>query len=91
MSDKDADGVIRQVGGQIGLAFAWGKRLLRQFGSSAGLDDRERAVLEAGKNLKVEAVKKSNVIQIAYQGPTPSSVKRWWPSSSIPTSMNTSG
>ena len=51
--------------------FTEGKRLLGQLSSTAGLDDRERAVLELGKHVKIEAAKRSNVIEIVYQGPTP--------------------
>ncbi len=50
------------LAGAIGLVW--------QLSSSAGLDDRERAVLLALKKLSVSAAKKSNVIEIAYRGPS---------------------
>ena len=71
VAEKNAGGMMQRAGVQVGQVFAVGKRLLGQLSSTAGLDDRERAVLELGKRVKVEAAKRSNVIQIAYQGPTP--------------------
>ncbi len=69
--NASAGGTVERAGVQLAMVLTEGKSLLGQLGSSAGLDDRERAVLEASKNLKVEAAKKSSVIQITYQGPTP--------------------
>lgn len=70
-TDEQAGGWIRQAGVQFGEVVARAKGLLSQFGSNAGLDDRERAILLLAKNLKIEAAKKSSVIQVSYQGPTP--------------------
>ncbi len=41
------------------------------------LDDRYRAILQLSKKLEVEAVKKSNVIAISYEGPSRKSVRPW--------------
>ena len=71
MSKEEPDGWARWAGAQIGQVFSGGMNVLRQFGSSAGLDDRERAILWLGKKLKIEAARKSNVIGIAYEGATP--------------------
>lgn len=68
---EQSGGWIHQAGTQIGDVVAQAKGLLGQLGSSAGLDDRERAILLLAKGIKVEAAKKSNVIQVTYQGPTP--------------------
>jgi len=65
------NGAGQEAGSWIGQTFSAGKHLLRQLSSTAGLDERERAVIEISKHIKVEAAKKSNVIDITYQGPTP--------------------
>jgi uncharacterized protein involved in exopolysaccharide biosynthesis len=44
---------------------------LARLGSSAGLNDRERAVLQLTKKIKVEAARRSNVIEVSCEGPTP--------------------
>ncbi len=56
---------------EMGQIFALGTNLLISLNSSAGLDDRERAVLRLAKKVKVEAAKKSNVIEVSCEGPTP--------------------
>jgi polysaccharide biosynthesis protein PslE len=70
-SGGDAGGWVQRAGAQIGQVFANAKHLLAQLGSSAGLDDRQRAILLLAKNVKAEAAKKSNVIEISYEGPSP--------------------
>ena len=66
-SDEQADSPENLASTIVG----GGMNFLRRFGSSAGLDDRERAILRLSKKLKVEAARKSNVIGIAYEGSTP--------------------
>jgi uncharacterized protein involved in exopolysaccharide biosynthesis len=56
---------------QINQVCAEGANLLAQFSSSAGLNDRERAILQLGKKIKVEAAKRSNVIEVSCEGSTP--------------------
>ena len=69
--DQAAPGLVQQAGVQIGAVFAEAKGLLTSFGSGNGLDDRQRAILQLAKGVKVEAAKKSSVIDIAYEGATP--------------------
>ncbi len=56
---------------QINQICAEGANLLARLGSSAGLNDRERAVLQLTKKIKVEAARRSNVIEVSCEGPTP--------------------
>ena len=53
------------------LQRAAGQQIAQSFDSSADLDLREVAVLDLVKNLKVEAAKKSNVIEVSVLGPDP--------------------
>jgi uncharacterized protein involved in exopolysaccharide biosynthesis len=50
---------------------AEGASLLANLSSSAGLSDRERAILQLAKKIKVEAAKRSNVVDVSCEGPTP--------------------
>jgi polysaccharide biosynthesis protein PslE len=70
-SDHAPGGWLQQAGVQIGQIFDASKNLLSQLGSTAGLDDRQRAILRLAKHLTVEAAKKSSVIEISYDGPSP--------------------
>jgi uncharacterized protein involved in exopolysaccharide biosynthesis len=56
---------------QINQVCAEGANLLARFSSNAGLNDRERAILQLAKKVKVEAAKRSNVIEVSCEGPTP--------------------
>ena len=60
-----------RTGALIGQFLAEVKTCASQFSSTAGLDDRERAILLLAKNVKVEAAKKSSVVEISYEGGTP--------------------
>ena len=68
---QESEGEAQQASAGIGQYFAEGKNFFAQFSSSAGLDDRERAIIRLTKKIKVEAGKKSNVIDITYEGSTP--------------------
>jgi uncharacterized protein involved in exopolysaccharide biosynthesis len=54
--------------GQFAALMLEGRRV---WSSTARLDDRQRAILQLAKNLKVEAARKSNVIEVSYEGSTP--------------------
>ncbi len=69
--DSETADNVQQASTGIGQYIAEGKNFLAQFSSSASLDDRERAILRLTKKVKVEAVKKSNVIDITYEGSSP--------------------
>jgi polysaccharide biosynthesis protein PslE len=71
VSEQPASGWIQRAGAEIGHVFAGGMSMVNQFSSSAGLDNREKAILLLAKKVKVDAGKKSNVIEIVYEGPTP--------------------
>jgi polysaccharide biosynthesis protein PslE len=66
-----SNGWIQIAGARIGQVCDVGKSLLRQFTSSAQLDDRERAIQFIAKKIAVEAAKKSNVVEVSYDGPSP--------------------
>jgi len=66
-----AAGWVHEAGVPFAAAFSAGKGLLLQLTSSGELDDRERAVLDMAKHLKVAAAKKSNVIEVSYEGSQP--------------------
>jgi uncharacterized protein involved in exopolysaccharide biosynthesis len=68
---KDLAGVSKAADAWFGPIVSEGKELLSQLNSSAGLNDRQQAILLMGKKLNVEAAKKSNVIDISYDGSTP--------------------
>ena len=68
---KNEEGTTQEAGSWFAQIVAGGKELLYSLSSSAGLDDRQRAILLLAKNLNIEAAKKSSVINISYKGPTP--------------------
>jgi polysaccharide biosynthesis protein PslE len=69
--NPDAAEASQETGSWLGQFVSGGKDLLSQFGSNAGLDDRQRALLLLAKKLNVDSPKKSSVIQISYDGSTP--------------------
>jgi len=66
-----AAGWVHEASVPFAAALSAGKGLLLQLTSSGDLDDRERAVLNMTKHLKVAAAKKSNVIEVSCEGPQP--------------------
>jgi uncharacterized protein involved in exopolysaccharide biosynthesis len=70
-ADDNPPGWAGQTRLQINQICAEGAHLLAQLGSSAGLNDRERAILQLAKKIRVEAAKRSNVIEVSCEGPTP--------------------
>jgi uncharacterized protein involved in exopolysaccharide biosynthesis len=56
---------------QINQICEEGTSLLTSLSSSAGLDDRERAILQLTKKIHVDAAKHSNVVEVSCEGPTP--------------------
>ena len=56
---------------QINQICEEGTSLLTSLSSSAGLDDRERAILQLTKKIHVDAAKRSNVVEVSCEGPTP--------------------
>jgi len=62
---------VQQASAGMGQYLTEGKNFLAQFSSSAGIDDRERAIIRLMKKVKVEAGKKSNVIDITCDGSSP--------------------
>jgi uncharacterized protein involved in exopolysaccharide biosynthesis len=66
-----AESVSQTADAWFGPIFLEGRALLRRLSSTAGLDDRQKAILLLAKSLKVESAKKSSVIDLCYVGVSP--------------------
>lgn len=66
--DNEINSVVEMLQSRVFL-----EKVVDALGASkvADTEDRERAVAHVGKRLKVEAAKKSSVIEITYQGSSP--------------------
>ena len=71
VASDDHAGRAEQAAKQAGTMVATAGDFLERLRLTTPLSQRERAILKVRKNLRVHAVKNSNVIEIVYAGPSP--------------------